>query len=234
MVSSHRIIHLSQIERELDELLQLAVSGELFQQAPFDQTPEPLRRLNDVAFSGDGEPTLFVRLGEAIEMVAGVLARRGLDHVKIVLITNATQLDRIAVQKPLELLARHHGEIWAKLDAGTEPYYKLIDRSPVAYDRVLRNLRQAATAHPIVIQSMFLRYRGQAPSDQEIAAYVGRLRDIVAAGGQIRQVQVYTVARQPIDRDAEMLEDAALDRITQQVRAAGIPAEVFYGNPTNR
>ena len=46
---------------ELDAMLQLAVSGELFKQPPFEAVPKELRRINDVAFSGDvadtsGEP----------------------------------------------------------------------------------------------------------------------------------------------------------------------------------
>ena len=232
--TSQRFIYMDVIESELDEMLGLAISGDLFKQPPFDQTPPPLRRLNDVAFSGDGEPTLCTRLPMAIELVAKLLAKHHREDVKVILITNSTMLDRPAVQESLALLAHHKGEIWAKLDAGSMEYYELIDRSPVSLHRVLRGLRHAAIAYGIVVQSMFLRYQGRGPTDQEITDYVGRLCDIIAAGGTIREVQVYTVARPPADRDVEMLDDAALDSIAMKVRAAGIPAEVFYGSPTDR
>src|SRR6516162_6780926 len=42
---------------ELEGMLDLVVSGELFEIERFAQTPPALRRLNDIAFSGDGEPT---------------------------------------------------------------------------------------------------------------------------------------------------------------------------------
>ena len=232
--TGQRAISMDLIESELDEMLGLAISGDLFKQPPFDQTPPPLRRLNDIAFSGDGEPTLCTRLPIAIELVAKLLLSRRLSDVKIVLITNATMLDCAAVQKSLALLAQHNGEIWAKLDAGSMEYYELIDRSQVSFHRVLRGLRHAAIAYGIVVQSMFLRYQGHGPTDQEIEAYLGRLHDILAAGGTIREVQVYTVARPPADRDVEMLDDASLDSIAKKIRAAGIPAEVFYGSPTDR
>src|ERR1700692_4448427 len=42
---------------ELEEMLRVVTSGELFETAEFAGTPPRWRRLNDIAFSGDGEPT---------------------------------------------------------------------------------------------------------------------------------------------------------------------------------
>src|SRR6476660_1159132 len=47
-------VDLGVLRDELDHMLGVAVSGELFREARFDQTPAHLRRINDVAFSGDG------------------------------------------------------------------------------------------------------------------------------------------------------------------------------------
>ena len=44
---------------ELDRTLDLVETGELYREEPFSEVPEALRRLNDIAFSGDGEPTTF-------------------------------------------------------------------------------------------------------------------------------------------------------------------------------
>ena len=85
----------------------------------------------------------------------------------------------------LAILDANGGEIWAKLDAGTEDYYRLVNRSEVDWGHVLENLREAAQARPIVIQSLFLRDHGEPPAADEIAAYVDRLEEILAAGGQI-------------------------------------------------
>jgi hypothetical protein len=40
--------------QELEETLKLAASGELFAHPKFQETPPQFRRLNDIAFSGDG------------------------------------------------------------------------------------------------------------------------------------------------------------------------------------
>ena len=42
------------------------------------------------------------------------------------------------------MLDAHQGEIWAKLDAGTEPYYRLIERTTIPFSQILDNLRAAA------------------------------------------------------------------------------------------
>ena len=83
-----------------------------------------MRRLNDIALSGDGEPTASPIFGEVVQLCAEIRRRRGLDDVKIVLITNARLLHREPVRRALEVLDANNGEIWAKLDAGTEAYYQ--------------------------------------------------------------------------------------------------------------
>ena len=119
-----------------------------------------MRRLNDIALSGDGEPTACPDFERAVELCAEIRGRRGLGDVKLVLITNASLLDRPTVRQALEILDVSGGEIWAKLDAGTEEYYRLIDRSTVPWQQILDNLRDSAVVRPIVIQSLFARIRG--------------------------------------------------------------------------
>ena len=70
--------------------------------------------------------------------------RRGLDDVKMVLITNATMFHRPAVREALAVLDANNGEVWAKLDAGTEAYYQQIDRTTIPLRRVLDNITEAA------------------------------------------------------------------------------------------
>jgi hypothetical protein len=58
------------------------------------------------------------------------------------------------------------------------------------------------------------------------------LNEIVAAAGQLKSVQVYTVARQPAESFVEPLTNAELDAIAQTVRdRTSLPAPVFYGAP---
>src|SRR6187401_68649 len=45
-------VDMGRLRDELDEMLSLAASGEIFTLPPLHDTPQALRRLNDVAFSG--------------------------------------------------------------------------------------------------------------------------------------------------------------------------------------
>src|SRR5271169_4271065 len=48
---------LPQLTAELEQMVELVVSGQLFAGPQFATAPAALRRLNDIALSGDGEPT---------------------------------------------------------------------------------------------------------------------------------------------------------------------------------
>jgi wyosine [tRNA(Phe)-imidazoG37] synthetase (radical SAM superfamily) len=215
---------------ELDTMLELVTSGRLFEHERFQQTPPALRRLNDIAFSGDGEPTTYPRFREIVSAVADLKHRRGLDEVKVVLITNATMFHRPAVREALAVLDANNGEIWAKLEAGTDAYYRQIDRTTIPFQRALDNIAEAARVRPIVIQSLFLCLGGEPPSARELEAFCDRLGDILKAGGRIKLVQIYTVAREPAESYVDALRAAEVDAIVDLVgRRTGLPAEPFYG-----
>lgn len=225
-----RFVELDLLLEELEATLQLVASRELFEDPQFATVPLELRRLNDIAFSGDGEPTTYRNFDEIIARAADVKRRLGLDAVKLVLITNASMFHRPAVQRGLELLDENNGEIWAKLDAGTDAYYQLIERTKIPFQQVLDNITAAARLRPIVIQSLFLRVHGEPPDAAEIDAYIARLNDVRRAGGSIRLVQVYTVARPPAESFVSPLSTAEVDAIADRVRReANLPAEAFYG-----
>lgn len=222
-----RKVDLGELGRELEQVLSLAATGDIFTHPPFDRTPPVLRRINDIAFSGDGEPTSYKRFEDACRLAADLLKRHNLPDARIVVITNATLLQRAAVRQAMEFLDRHNGEIWAKLDAGTEAYYRLIERTSIPLDRVLQNILAAGRIRPIVIQSLFMLVHGQPPPAGEIDAYIARLRDLRDGGCQIKLAQVYTVARGTAEAYVKPLELAALERIARGIRELGIPAETF-------
>jgi wyosine [tRNA(Phe)-imidazoG37] synthetase (radical SAM superfamily) len=215
---------------ELEHTLAIVASGALYQDEPFSQVPPALRRLNDIAFSGDGEPTSFRNFDTIVERVAALKRQQGLDAVKLVLITNASLFHRKHVQNALATLDANNGEIWAKLDAGTEPYFRAVDRTSIPFARILQNIREAARRRPLVIQSLFLRTHGAGPDRDEIAAYCDRLREILEAGGQLDRVQVYTVARQPAESYVSPLPRDEVDAIADQARrCVGVRVEAYYG-----
>ena len=221
-------------ERLLDELdigLRLILSGDIYGTQKFRGTPAALRRLNDIAFSGDGEPTTYRNFDELIAECAEVKRQHKLDDVKMVLITNASMFHREHVERGLEILDQNNGEIWAKLDAGTEKYYQLVDRTTIPLQQILDNITAAAKVRPIVIQALFMRVNGQSPSLAEQEEFCDRLNEIVAAGGKIKLVQVYTVARRPAESYVTPLADAEVDALTGLVaRRTGLLATAYYGS----
>ncbi|HEX2914949.1 MAG TPA: radical SAM protein [Chloroflexia bacterium] len=226
-------VNLDEVEYELTQLLQMARDGSIWQEPEFSTVAPELRRVNDIAFSGDGEPTTYPRFVEAVQVAIKARAGAGFnpDEVKLVLITNATQLHRANVKEGLHLLHANNGEIWAKLDAGTAEYYELIDKTNVPFERILRNLRHTAHAMPINIQTCMLRVRGEGPSAAEVEAYCQRLCEILDSGGRILMVQLYTVARQPPYEWVTSLPDNELYEIAHTItQRTGLTVETYGGN----
>ncbi len=228
--SETRFVATEQLLAELEAMLELATSGELFKHEKFAATPPALRRLNDIAFSGDGEPTTYRNFDEIMAACAELKRKHGLDDVKLVLITNASMFHRPAVERGLAILDANQGEIWAKLDAGTEAYFKLVERTAIPFKQILDNIAAAARVRPLVIQSLFMRIHGEGPAAAEVEAFCQRLNEIVAAGGKLKLVQIYTVARQPAESFVSPLADAEVDAIADVVRKrTGLAVHAFYG-----
>ena len=231
---------------ELRAALDLVASGAIYETEKFRDVPKHLRRLNDIAFSGDGEPTTYKNFDELIERCAEVKREIELQMTndeaqnssfdirnssfKMVLITNASMFHRPHVQRGLEILDRNNGEIWAKLEAGTEEYFHRIDRTPIPFRQILDNITAAARVRPLVIQALFMRVDGESPSPAELEAFCDRLGEITAAGGRLKLVQIYTIARRPAESFVAPLADAEVDAIVALVkRHTGLNAIGYYG-----
>jgi wyosine [tRNA(Phe)-imidazoG37] synthetase (radical SAM superfamily) len=228
--SETKFVETDRLLAEIDQMLSLAVTGALFKDEPFRDVPPDRRRLNDIAFSGDGEPTTYRNFDDIIAGVAERKRQHDLPEVKMVLITNASMFHKPAIERGLAILDENNGEVWAKLEAGTDAYYQLVERTKVPFRRVLDNIGAAARARPIIIQSLFMRINGAAPPEAEIDAFCDRLCEIVSSAGRLKLVQVYTVARPPAESFVTALTDSELEAIAAKVRARGIAAEVFGGS----
>ena len=206
---------------ELQDLL-LRARGDLWARPPFDTVAPEMRRLADIAFAGDGEPTTPPQFPPAARAVREARDRLA-PGVPLRLLTNATLFHKDRVRAALA----EFDDLWCKLDAGTEPYFHRVDGTRLPFRRILDNLLLVAQARPIVVQSLFPAIDGVGPGDAEVAAWVGRLREIVAQGGRIDHVQVYTVARAPSDPRCTPLARARLEAIADAARGAGLDAAVY-------
>lgn len=211
---------LEELRRSIDEV----TSGALYEDERFADVPGAARRLTDLAFSGDGEPTAHPRFLQIVSQVSALKPW----GVKLRLFTNATLLHRPEVARALDWFEPPEGEIWAKLDAGTPEHYRRIDRSRVPFPRILANLLRASVERPIVLQSLFLEFHGRPPDEEEITAWIDRISELLGAGGQIDRVQVYTIARKPAEPWVMPLPVSRLEQIALRLtERTALKAEVF-------
>lgn len=226
-------IDLGRLREELELALAEADTGRLWEEPRFAPTPPEQRRINDIAFSGDGEPTCREDFDQAVAVAADARQAAGLEDVKLVVITNASALRRPAFERALEILDANHGEIWAKLDAGTEARFQFLNRpAPGVYlEKVVEDIAHVAHFRPVVIQTLMPRVDGAPPLPDEVDAYIDRLRTIIRSGGRIQLVQLHTIARSPADGRVSALSDAELDALAGHIRGElpDVPLEVYYG-----
>jgi wyosine [tRNA(Phe)-imidazoG37] synthetase (radical SAM superfamily) len=212
---------------ELERTLESVRSGGLRERPCYRNTPLELLELRHVTLSGDGEPTICPNFVEAVEAVVHLRARGRFPFFKLVLMTNASGLDRPEVARGLRLFTPRD-EVWAKLEAGTQEYMDRVNHPDCLVEKILANILFLARQRPVVIQSLFPSVRGEAPSASEIEAYVQRLRELKEAGAQIPLVQIYSATRPTALPACGHLPLRTLSAIAQRVReASGLKAEVF-------
>lgn len=184
-----------------------------------------------ITLSGDGEPTALRDFEGVIKRIIATRNDFGLIDTKIVVISNASGLHRETVRRGLALMDGNNGELWGKLDAGTEDYFKLVAQTRVPFRRVLDNLLTVSQERPVLIQSCFVNIDGQMPSADEFAAYADRINHILTHGGQIQTIQLYTIARPPKDTKGHSLSSLTedqLNQVAQRLRLGiAVPIEVY-------
>ena len=212
-------VDLNQMRDELAAMIHFVRDGGLAKEPKFDELPSFItRNVKDIAFSGDGEPTMIHNFAECAEAVAEVKRREGLDKTRMVLITDAAGLDKADVKRGLEIMDAHNGEVWGKLDAGTAAGFKRVNRTTIRFDRILKNLLETARVRPVVIQSLFLKFRGEMMPPEELNAYCDRLNEMASAGGKIKEVHAYTVARPAAEPFTAKLNAEELGAIAETIR----------------
>jgi len=215
---------------EIDGLMGLAQSGEIWLHPRFASTPAQLRRFNDIAFAGDGEPTTYLRLGDAIREVHALKQRHGLQQVKTIVLTNGTMVHSDVVRARMRELAAGPYEIWAKLDAGTQAYFELVDGTTRKLDRTLAGITAQARELDVILQTMIPTIDGHDCGDEEARAIGDRVAQIKRDGGRLLHVQVYTTARKPSDSRIGMVQDRRLDELAAIIQSrTDVPVETYYG-----
>ncbi|MFW6154381.1 MAG: radical SAM protein [Planctomycetota bacterium] len=224
-------VDLGTLIRELNAMCAWAASGEIWRDPHFADVPPTMRRVNDIAFSGDGEPTACRDFADMVQVAADAKARHGLKGAKLVVISNASRFHTQTFRKALPILQTSGGEVWAKLDAGSAERFVKVNRTSVPFKRILANIEWLARQMPVVIQSCFFLMDGEPPGETEIELYLARLRHLIASGGRIKGIQLYTIARPPAEPSVAPLPAGRLDALACRLRDAlgDVPIETFGG-----
>jgi wyosine [tRNA(Phe)-imidazoG37] synthetase (radical SAM superfamily) len=220
-------IDIEMLTVELERTVDLVKSGRIAEHPDFHGLPKEMLRLQHVALSGDGEPTLCSRFTEVVETVMHLRASQKNAFFKVVLVTNCTGLDWPGVEVGLHYFTRRD-EIWAKFEAGTQSYMDLLNRPNISLAKVMSNIILVSKRSPVVIQSMFPMINGQEPKAEEINQYALRLKELTAQGASIPLVQIFSATRPPAHSECGHLPARILSNISHTVRnITGLNVEVF-------
>lgn len=219
-------IDLAQLEAELRAMLADILQGDFMQ----TRVPEGARRLNDIALSGNGEPTSAKAFPQIIELIGRVMADFDLiGTIKLVLITNGSLIDRPRVQDGLRKMAALNGEVWFKFDSATASGMRAINQTRISADKQLARLAGAARLCPTWLQTCVFALDGAPPSIAEQAAYLAAVKQLRRESIPLQGVLLYGLARPSMQPQAGRLSALPaewLEAFAEAIRQAGLPVKV--------
>ena len=138
-------IDLAVLENELRGFLIELLHGDFMR----NRVPQGLQRINDIALSGNGEPTSAGEYVQVIALIARIRNELALpDAVKTLLITNGSLMYRNSVQQGLRDMAKINGEVWFKLDRASEAGMQRVNDIHMSLNKVRDNLIAAIACCP--------------------------------------------------------------------------------------
>ena len=221
-------INLELLEKELRDFLEYIVHGDFMER----YVAEGDRKLQDIAFSGNGEPTSAKEFPEVLGIVEKLLNEFNLlnpsneNPIKVRLITNGSLMDKPLVLTSMRHLARINGEVWFKADAGTSEGAAKINDVNINIPSVTKRIKACAEACPTFVQTCMVAIDGIAPTDAEVTAYIALLSEVKET---IQGVHLYGLARPSMQAEAPRLSRLSpewLEGVAQKIRAVGLKAFV--------
>jgi len=214
------------LEQELRGFLRELLFGRFMQ----DSVPEGSRRLNDIALSGNGEPTSAREFAQVIELLGRVMAEFELvGKIKLVLITNGSLMHRGYVQEGLQKMAMLNGEVWFKVDSATPEGLRVINGTRTSVAKMYDHLCTAASLCPTWLQTCVFALDGQPPPVSERQAYLAFIGRLVGEAVPIKGVLLYGLARPSMQPEAlrlTALPEGWLEDFAGEIRGVGLPAKL--------
>ncbi len=214
-------IDLERLEDELRRLLAAIVHGDFMAR----EVPEGMRRLNDVALSGNGEPTSAGEFPVVVDLIGRVLADFGLlGQIKLVLISNGSLADKAHVRAGLRAMAGLNGEVWFKFDRATRGGLQQVNDTETDPERHYQRLKTVAALCPTWLQTCMFALDGAPPEAAEVDAWLALLARAASDAVPLRGVLLYGLARASLQAEAARLSavpEAWLWALARRVEVLG-------------
>ncbi len=214
------------LTQELLKLLDSIHTGRFFELHPL---PQEQRRIMDVAFSGNGEPTSAREFGECVSHVGEVLSSAGLEELPLRLITNGSLIHLPRVQAALHRLAELGGEVWFKLDSASDEGLERFNHAAGGIRRHLEALSNCCVLCPTWVQTCLFALDGHPPREEEFRAYLDALGSLLGEGVPLRGVLLYGLARPSCQPEAGRLSRLSLPVLEdygERIRGLGLEVRV--------
>ena len=220
------VIDLKLLETELTALLTDILQGDFMQ----TRVPEDARRLNDIALSGNGEPTSAKEFPDVVQLIGRVMKHFDLlGKIKLVLITNGSLIARESVQAGLKRMAKLNGEVWYKLDSATREGVTRINNTRQAIKKTAEHLTLAASLCPTWVQTCVFAWDGAPPTETEQQAYLDVLARLLQQGVKLKGVLLYGIARESHQPEAPRLSPLPqiwLRQFAHKIEQLGLAVQV--------
>jgi wyosine [tRNA(Phe)-imidazoG37] synthetase (radical SAM superfamily) len=218
-------INLEQLQYELKFMLDWILKGDFL----VKYAPPLYQRFNDIALSGNGEPTLSIQFPQVIEVIQTLRQEYNISSkVKTILITNGSKINAKNVLDGLNLLNNMQGEIWFKIDQGSEEGIKLVNQVNLPLKQVINNLSLASKMCKTYIQTCLFKINNISPSLDDIENYLSLLKLIKP---YIQGILLYSVARTPMLPEGKLVSKVSIDFLIQlasQIKQLGINDVRYY------
>ena len=219
-------VDLKLLENELRGFLHELLHGDFMAM----RVPEDVRRINDIALSGNGEPTSSGEFAEVISLISNLKTDLKLpEEIKLVLITNGSLLYRSKVQQGIRHMSSLNGEVWFKLDRANAAGMSEINNTQISMDKVKNNLATSIALCPTWLQTCWFALDNLPPSLQEEDDYLEFIGELIQEGLQLQGVLLYTLARLSLQVEAPRLSALSMQQMenfAQRIRNLGMKVKV--------
>jgi wyosine [tRNA(Phe)-imidazoG37] synthetase (radical SAM superfamily) len=219
-------VDLALLEQELRGFLHELLHGDFMQR----RVPEGARRINDIALSGNGEPTSAKEFEQVITLIGKLRQELALPpHIKLVLITNGSLMHRKNVQQGLRKMAQLNGEVWFKVDRASKAGMQRINNTRTSLVKVRENLATSIALCPTWLQTCWFMLEGEPPGKQDEDDYLNFLATMLHGNIKPEGVLLYSLARPTLQPEAPKLaalSEQQLEAFATRIRALGVETKV--------